>query len=132
MSLLDWFNPEYSQARSLRQLSKGLLAQGARSRLSQKRSKRSLSDLTDDIGFVTMCLASLVDSLVEKGVITKEELVAHMKKVDGLDGVRDGKLDPNALRGATGMPKESDQDASRPRRKKLLPKVSKLQRNRRK
>ncbi|MHC4829084.1 MAG: hypothetical protein ACYTFT_01810 [Planctomycetota bacterium] len=132
MSLLDWFNPEYSQARSLRQLSKGLLAQGARSRLSQKRSKRSLSDLTDDIGFVTMCLASLVDSLVEKGVITKEELVAHMKKVDGLDGVRDGKLDPNTLRGATGMPKESDQDASRPRRKKLLPKVSKLQRNRRK
>lgn len=43
----------------------------------------SLADMKDVMYKNTLGLTALIDLLVEKGVITKEEIAAHAQKLDG-------------------------------------------------
>ena len=54
--------------------------------------------IEDDVGYLSLVLASLIETVEEKGVITRDELRAVVARFDQIDGVEDGKLDVNYLR----------------------------------
>ena len=99
MDMMDLFFPEAAEASHLRKISKSISAhQRAASRVAQ-----TSTDVRDDLGFLALVLLSLVGKLVEKGVLTEQELREQLEKADRLDGLADGKIDPGLLRGALGL-----------------------------
>jgi len=99
MSLYDFFFPEQAQAQHLRTLTQ----QGDASRWNLERRTGQLDDRIDslesDLGYVTLVLGSLLESLDEKGVLTRDDVKSVVTKLDAIDGVSDGRLDINFLRG---------------------------------
>lgn len=99
MSLFDFFFPEQAQAAHLRQLAS---SQRTRARSESRRrtaSDQRLESLEDDVGYLALVLGALLRSVDEKGVVTREEVRETVLELDAIDGVRDGKLDVNVLRG---------------------------------
>ena len=99
MSLYDFFFPEQARAQHLRTLTQ----QGDASRWNLERRTGQLDDRIDslesDLGYVTLVLGSLLESLDEKGVLTRDDVKSVVTKLDAIDGVSDGRLDINFLRG---------------------------------
>lgn len=100
MDLLDFLYPEHAQARHLRDIATSLRSRPA---AESRASRRATSALEGDVGSIALVCMSLVATLVEKGVITEEELRKHIEALDGLDAREDHSLEPNVLRGALGM-----------------------------
>ena len=50
---------------------------------------------------LTLSLASLLDTINEKGLITRDEVKEKMSQLDDLDGLKDGKLPVSLLRNWT-------------------------------
>ena len=61
--------------------------------------EKRVSDLEEDLGFAALVLASVMAKLNEKGTVTRDDVRAAMKEVDEIDGVADGRLDINVLKG---------------------------------
>ena len=102
MSLFDFFFPEQAQAAHLRSIaSRQRLAarRSSRTNRSQAQLEARIDALEGDLGYVTLLLGSLLGQLDEKGVLTREELKTTIAALDELDGVADGRLDVNVLRG---------------------------------
>jgi len=57
----------------------------------------------DDVGALGLVILGLVGMLVEKGVITRDDLLGHLHRIDGLDGAADGKVTPDQVRAALGL-----------------------------
>lgn len=83
------------EAERLRNVARAIAASRARRRIR--------TSVADDVGALGIVLLSLVGTLVEKGVLTRDELLAHLRRVDELDGVADGKVTPEQLRVALGI-----------------------------
>lgn len=102
MSLFDFFFPEQAQASHLRRLTEQQSRQN-RGRRQQNTEIKELSaridQLEDDLGFVSLVLASVMARLDEKGTLTRADVRAAMQELDEIDGVADGRLDINVLRG---------------------------------
>ena len=114
MDLFDFFFPEQAQADHLRSISRTLgQKRSLGERLASGQHKR-LAENEEDMGFLALILFSLLHKLIDKGVITREELFDHLKDVDGMDGIEDGKLDIGVLRGAMGLPRSVAEDAQQP------------------
>lgn len=75
----------------------------ARSIAASRARRRIRAKVEDEVGALGLVLLSLVGTLVEKGVLTRDELLAHLRRVDELDGVADGKVTPEQLRVALGI-----------------------------
>lgn len=75
----------------------------ARSIAASRARRRVRADVAGDVGALGLVLLGLVGTLVEKGVLTNEELLAHLRRVDELDGVADGKVTPDQVRAALGL-----------------------------
>ena len=73
-----------------------LLIRNRRKRATRDRMK----ELEHDVGFLALTLAALLQKVEEKGVLTREEVRDSMDALDGLDGVRDGKIDVGILKDA--------------------------------
>ena len=102
MSLFDFFFPEQAQAAHLRSIaSRQRIAdrRSSRTKRSQAELESRIESLEGDLGYVTLLLGSLLGQLDEKGVLTRDELKSTIAELDELDGVADGKLDVNVLRG---------------------------------
>ncbi len=99
MSLYDFFFPEQAQATHMRTLASQSVSADIRRRTSERKSASRLDDLENDVGFVALLLAAMLDKLDEKGVVTRDDLRNAVAKLDEIDGVRDGRLDVNALCG---------------------------------
>ena len=90
MSLMDWFFPEQAEAMHLRRISESM-------RGRQRTTRR----------------------VAGKAAITEKELRAHIRRVDEADGVADGKLTPDVLRGALGLARQPEEPkAPTPTRKR--------------
>lgn len=81
-------------------------ARGQRRRQAEVTRKsaeleRRVAELEDDLGRVTLLLRSLADVVVQKGVVTREELQQVATRLDAEDGEVDGRADPDRL---AGMP----------------------------
>ena len=74
--------------------------------------RQRFTDTEDDVGRLALLVHALAEACVRKGVLTREEIAAMVAEVDLLDGAKDGKLDPAALRSddrqsrPTGRPKD--------------------------
>lgn len=64
-------------------------------------AERRIDALEDDLGFVTLVLASLLCKLDEQGSVTQDDVRALVAELDDVDGVRDGRLDVNLLKELT-------------------------------
>ncbi|MCC7509857.1 MAG: hypothetical protein IT464_10815 [Planctomycetes bacterium] len=101
MELLDFFWPQWAQARHLREVAQALKTGGGR----KTSPTRVAVDLQADINSLALVCMSLVAALVEKGVITELDLQMHLQKIDELDAEPDQGIDPNLMRDALGLKK---------------------------
>ena len=102
MSFFDFFFPEQAQASHLRKLteqSQGRRRGAQRDNIAVSQLEKRISDLEHDLGFAALVLASVMAKLDEKGALSRDDVKAAMKDIDGLDGVADGRLDINVLKG---------------------------------
>lgn len=121
MELLDFFWPQWAQARHLRQIAQSMSSGGGR----KTSPTRIASTLQVDINTLALVCMGLVASLVEKGVITEEDLQKHLQKLDALDAQEDHGLEPNVLRGALGLKKPTLKSQALPTRARLPRKLAK-------
>lgn len=79
-----------------------LKEQIASSRQSTGQARRSqldtLHQLEVDIGRTLLKVHAITELLVEKGVVSQQELAAKANELDGLDGARNGMLHPSLFR----------------------------------
>ena len=109
MNLFDFMFPEQAEATHLRSISEKLSTNRIREKkMASKNSivSQEVQDLGDDVGFIALMLMSLMKKMIEKEIITKEEILLTITEMDGLDGVLDGKIDTGILRGSVGIVKE--------------------------
>ena len=66
-----------------------------------KRLEDRIDELENDFMTLTLSLASLLDRINEKGLITRDEVREKMSQLDELDGLKDGKLPVSLLRNWT-------------------------------
>jgi len=120
MSFMDFYFPEQAEAMHLRSISRNLRRGSISARGAARRTRAELEGMEEDLGFLALALFSLVGSLVERGVLDEDEIKQHMQRLDGLDGVEDGKLDTDAPRGALGLARKPSENppAPQPRRRR--------------
>jgi len=99
MSLYNFFFPQQATADHLQQLAR---AQRQKSRQESRQSKfqdERIDEMEMDLGYVSLILGALLQKVDEKGVLSRAEVRETMAALDEIDGVKDGKLDINILRG---------------------------------
>lgn len=101
MSLFDFFFPQQSQATHLRSLASSARIQTRRASRAAGALEQRVATLESDLGFASLVLAALMARLDERGHVTNAEVKALLAELDGLDGVKDGRLDLSVLRGTT-------------------------------
>ena len=72
----------------------------ARSGLQADKARRNAVETQEDVWALALVLLSLIEELVARGVITQDELVERIKRLDADDGLTDGQIDPDKLRSA--------------------------------
>ena len=110
MNLSDFFYGGYAMAR-IRDVDELRRSQrrSERRRSSNVRTlNKRIEDLEDDLGYITLVLSSMLAMLDEKGTITHQEVQGLMANLDELDGVKDGRLNVDVLRGLD-EPEELDE-----------------------
>jgi len=118
MSWTRYLMHDFCTAREFNEIEEQTKRRARAMRRDRRSAARQREDLESDVGFLALTLLSLVRSLVEKGVLSPEDLRAHMRELDAADGVEDGKLDPDAARESLGMrPPEPDPPSPKRRRR---------------
>ena len=67
-----------------------------------------MNQLEDDLARTHLLIYALVEACVAKGVLTREQISQACTRLDLLDGVADGKLDPAVLRKKMGSGKKEE------------------------
>ncbi len=75
---------------------------------SRGRSEHRVQRLEEDVGYLTLVLASLLAKLDESGTLNRADLKATMDDLDDFDGIKDGRLNVSILRGATDEDEEDE------------------------
>lgn len=70
------------------------------SRARGRERRRLEARIEEDVGALGLVLLGL---LIEKGTITRGELLGHLQRVDRIDGGADGKVTPQQVRAALGI-----------------------------
>jgi hypothetical protein len=99
MSLFDFFFPEQAQATHLRSLAKGQRYKNRRAARRTGALNDRLESLENDVGYLALVLGALLQQVDEKGVLSRDDVRATVAELDEIDGVKDGKLDVDILRG---------------------------------
>ena len=101
MSLFDFLFPQQAAASHLRRMAdrQRLDSRIRRIRVSgDENNERRIDELERDVGVLALALAAILDSVNEKGVVSRDEIRNKITELDVLDGFRDGKLDVSILR----------------------------------
>ena len=109
MSLFDFFFPQQAQAGHLRRLAERQERQARVARIrsqkleAQEQTQEALAARVDqlehDLGFVCLVLAGLLEELEDQGGVTRDRIQSAIQVLDSKDGLTDGRLDVNLLRG---------------------------------
>ena len=99
MSLFDFFFPEQAQASHLRSLANSQRYRRRKKAREQGATDRRLETLEGDVGYLALVLGALLQKADEKGVLERDEVRAAVMELDDIDGVKDGRLDVDILRG---------------------------------
>lgn len=97
--LSNLFETDFGRSQRLNHLSSELKGSHLR---AAKASARNAS-LEADLSSLALLCIGLVAALVEKKVITEQDLLNHIQGLDTLDGVTDGKITMEAMREALGL-----------------------------
>ena len=90
MGILQYlFDNEWSQRSDINETREAV----DRAHDAQDATDRYVHALDEDVGVLALYVRTLSRLLVEKGVMTKDELLAAMKVVDLQDGKDDGKYE---------------------------------------
>jgi len=111
MDLIDFLMPEPAQAMHLREIARAMREQTT----GKQRLQRTAGRLENDVGAVALVCMALVAALIEKGVITEQDLKSQLGEIDKLDSFEDGRLDPNLLRGKMGLTQPVAPQPARPK-----------------
>ena len=101
MSLYDFFFPEQASASHLRRMANQQDRQARMNRIqeqSQSNIEDRVTELENDLGMVTLVLASLLEAANNNGAVSREDIKKIIDELDVLDGFRDGRLHPGFLR----------------------------------
>lgn len=98
----DWW--EYSKIQDLEDDVRQARREASR---AHSISGESVDVLTDNLARSLLLVHTLIETLVRKGLVTREELVTTMNELDALDGQSDGKLAPGTLPGTVKPPPRS-------------------------
>lgn len=99
MSLYDFFFPQQAAANYLRSMAKSKRFREARESRAQASLDKKIESLEADVGYLALVLGALLEKADEKGVLSRDEVRAAIAELDDIDGVEDGRLDVNILRG---------------------------------
>jgi hypothetical protein len=101
MSLYDFFFPEQAQAAHLRKLAGEAVRSRELDTGSLEQQNRQLHErvarLEHELGALALVVAAILKRLDEKGHVTRNEVQETIRKLDLLDGVRDGKISVDDL-----------------------------------
>ena len=117
MSLFEFLFLEFSPRRYLdtalndraRQLAEATIAaetQLQAAQISLQKVEARVAELENDLGFLTLTLGMLIQSLEDKSVVNRDELRKKLESMDMLDGVVDGRFDVNLLRRKLSIPRD--------------------------
>ena len=98
MGLYEWFFPEIAAAEHLRTIAYRKRTP-RRTNVGSRKTAKRVDDLEEDLGYITLILGAILQKLDEKGTVTREEIRTVMADLDEVDGVQDGRLDINILKG---------------------------------
>lgn len=112
MDLFDFFMPEQAQAHHLRQIARHQARQ-SRPYSTGHELKDQVSELQQDVNFLTMLLAAIIRRLGETRTLSLADLQDLLAQVDQLDGIPNGGLDPGVLRGLVGVLRESEMETKK-------------------
>jgi hypothetical protein len=108
MDLFDFFFPEQAQAKHLRQIARSQTIAAASTR--SDRQSEEVAALRTDVKFLTLVLTTILKRLAENKTMSLADVQDLLGEIDALDGMPDGGLDPNVLRGLLGVVKRIDED----------------------
>lgn len=100
MSFYNFFFPLASYQHQTQQIAAAQRRRLRRSASNRRSTDRRISELEENLGFVSLLLSTLLSKLDENGTVSREDVQAELRALDGLDGVKDGKLDVEILRQA--------------------------------
>lgn len=124
MDFYDFMFPELAEAGHLRHIHQELRA-SRRTRVRQVRSagrreddvaalRDEVASLRTDLEFVSMALLAVLKRQQEDERLSLADLSDLFGEIDGLDGVADGGLDVDVLRGALGALRAAEETAGDP------------------
>ena len=108
MDLFDFFFPEQAQAKHLRQIARSQTIAAAST--GSERQSEEVAALRADVKFLTLVLTTILKRLAENKTMSLVDVQDLLGEIDALDGMPDGGLDPNVLRGLLGVVKRVDED----------------------
>jgi len=76
---------------------------GLLNRMRGQEQARLDARIDEDVGALGLALMGLIGLLIEKGLIKRDELLTHLRRVDEIDGVTDGRVTPEQVRVALGI-----------------------------
>ncbi len=98
MSLIDLFLDQDAESDRIRRLSRKIAT-----RPKKDKANAALKRTRDDVGFLALALLAAVKLMEEKGVFSEQEFISRIVSLDKIDGLMDGKIDPDQLRQALGL-----------------------------
>jgi hypothetical protein len=89
---------DFFPAQELNRLDAAMERRRSRAAAERIDLRAHILEVEDDLARLALVVHALAETCLKKGVLTREEIAAMMAKVDLLDGVADGKLDPSVMR----------------------------------
>ena len=90
---------ERGEQERIRRLAKQVSRDSPQDRGKSAMARRAVSET----GFLGLALLTMEQLLVEKGLITRQEFAERLRRLDELDGVRNGEIDQRTLMSALGI-----------------------------
>jgi len=110
MDLLDLFFPDQAQAAHLREIAAHTKALSVNEIRGRKRDEAA----AEDLAFLALVLLGLIESLVAKNLVTREELTAQLRGLGALDATQDSRARLQVLRHALGLPPAAEPRPRKP------------------
>ena len=105
MGLFEFMFPEQAQAVHLRAMRELQVQKHYDSRWQDRAEMASvealkirIDELEDDLGFTVLVLASLLSTLDEKQILSRDDVERELRKLDLIDGRNDSKISTRILK----------------------------------
>jgi hypothetical protein len=85
------FDNELLQRVDIERTRRAMQAQTFVNAKARGRMRRNVEALEEDLGMLALACRTMMRLLIEKGVLTRDEIAAVMKAIDGQDGAVDGR-----------------------------------------